>query len=258
MTEIHPTAIVSPRADLGDGVRIGPYAFVGPNVSLGDHCEIRNHAVVDGWTEIGSKVEIYPFASVGLRPQDLKFEGEKTILRIGEGTIIRESATLHPGTAGGGGVTSIGNACLIMVGGHVAHDCYLGNGVIMANATHLGGHVTIEDGAILGALCGIHQFVRIGTLGMTAAGSMVAKDVPPYCTVHGDHATLLGLNTVGLKRYGLTEAQISTLKKAYHILFRTKLLFKDRLARVERELAGAPEVDRMIKFIRDSKRGLCR
>jgi UDP-N-acetylglucosamine acyltransferase len=258
MTQIHPTAVIDPAAELGEGVEIGPYVVVGPHVRIGAGSVVRSHATLSGWTEIGSRVEIYPFASVGMEPQDLKYKGEKTLLKIGDGTVIRETATLHPGTAGGGSVTVVGADCFLMVGVHVAHDCHLGQGVIMANGTHLGGHVTIEDGAIIGALCGIHQYVRIGTLGLTGAGSMVGQDVPPYCSVHGDHATLIGLNTLGLQRHGMSNAQIATLKKAYQILFRSKALFKDRLARVERELAGSPEVDRMIKFIRDSKRGLCR
>ncbi len=258
MRKIHPTAVVDPAAELAEGVEIGPYVVVGPHVRIGENSIVRGQATLAGWTEIGSRVEIYPFVSVGMEPQDLKYKGEKTLLKIGDGTVIRESVTLHPGTAGGGSVTMVGADCFLMVGVHVAHDCHLGQGVIMANGTHLGGHVTIEDGAILGALCGVHQYVRIGTLGMTAAGSMVGQDVPPYCTVHGDHARLVGLNLVGLRRSGMSSAQIATLKKAYQILFRSKTLFKDRLARVERELAGSPEVDRMIKFIRDSKRGLCR
>lgn len=259
MPDIHPTAIVHKDAQLGEGVRIGPYTTVGPNVKMGDRCVVVSHAAIDGWTEIGADVQIYPFASVGLPPQDLKFRGEKTLLKIGDGTIIRETATLHPGTAGGGSVTVVGSNCLLMIGVHVAHDCLLGNNIIMANGTHLGGHVQIEDSVILGALSGIHQFIRIGTMAMTAAGSMVAQDIPPYCIVHGDHAKLSGLNGVGLKRYGMTDAQISNIKKAYQILFRGKLLFKERLARVERELSGAPEVDRMMKFVRgDSTRGLVR
>ncbi|MFQ5457092.1 MAG: acyl-ACP--UDP-N-acetylglucosamine O-acyltransferase [Myxococcota bacterium] len=259
MTDIHATAIVHGSAELGEGVRIGPYTTVGPHVKMGEGCEVRSHAALDGWTEIGAGVQIYPFASVGLPPQDLKYRGEKTILRVGEGTVIRESATLHPGTAGGGSVTVVGKNCLLMVGVHIAHDCILGNNIIMANGTHLGGHVEIADGAIIGALCGIHQYARIGTMAMTAAGAMVAQDVPPYCIVQGDHARLAGLNTVGLKRNGMCPAEISNIKKAYQILFRGKALFKDRLAQVERELSGAPEVDCLMKFVRgDSKRGLVR
>lgn len=259
MTEIHPTAIVHPNAQLGEKVRIGPYTTVGANVKIGDGAVIHSHVVLEGWTEIGAKVEIFPFASVGPVPQDLKYQGEKTVLRIGDGTVIRESATLHPGTAGGGSITVVGSNCLLMVGVHIAHDCILGNNIIMANGTHLGGHVTIDDGAIIGALCGIHQYVRIGALAMTAAGSMVGQDIAPYCTAQGDHAVLVGLNLIGLKRNGMTSKQISNIKKAYQILFRGKDLFKNRLAQLERELAGAPEIDRMIKFVRgDSKRGLIR
>ncbi len=185
----------------------------------------------------------------------MKYKGEKTTLRIGDGTIIRESVTLHPGTAGGGGETTVGVNCLIMVGVHIAHDCRVGNRVIMANGTHLGGHVTIEDTAVIGAMCGVHQFVRIGTLAMSSGGSMVTQDIPPYCTVHGDRARLIGLNTIGMERNGLDAEQIQSVKRAYRILFHSKLLLKDALARVERELAGSPEVDRMLKFIRDSERG---
>ncbi|MDP3939259.1 MAG: acyl-ACP--UDP-N-acetylglucosamine O-acyltransferase [Deltaproteobacteria bacterium] len=257
MTEIHSTAIIHPKAQLGENVQIGPYSTVGPNVKIGDAAVIHSHVVVEGWTEIGASVQIFPFASVGPAPQDLKYQGEKTVLRIGDGTVIRESATLHPGTTGGGSITVVGSNCLIMVGVHIAHDCILGNNIIMANGTHLGGHVTIDDGAILGALCGIHQFVRIGALAMTGAGSMLAQDLAPYCMAQGDHASLVGLNLIGLRRNGMTTKQISNIKKAYHILFRSKQLFKDRLAQLERELSGASEIDRMIKFARgDSKRGL--
>jgi len=257
MTEIHSTAIVDGKAQLGEKVRIGPYTTVGPNVKIGDGTVVHGHVVVDGWTEIGAEVQIFPFASVGPVPQDLKYQGEKTILRIGDGTVIRESATLHPGTAGGGSVTVVGSGCLLMVGVHIAHDCILGNNIIMANGTHLGGHVIIDDGAVIGALCGIHQFVRIGTLAMTGAGSMVGQDIAPYCTAQGDHARIVGLNLVGLRRNGMGAEQVSNIKKAYHILFRSKQLFKDRLAQIERELSGAPEIDALIKFVRgDSKRGL--
>jgi UDP-N-acetylglucosamine acyltransferase len=258
VTDIHPTAIVSPGAELGAGVRVGPYAMVGPHVRVGEGTEIMGHAVVDGWTEIGRGARIFPFASVGLPPQDLKYKGEKSTLTIGDGTTIRETATLHPGTAGGGGSTTVGSNTLIMVGVHIAHDCHIGNRVIVANATHLGGHVTIEDAAVIGALSAVHQFGRIGTMAMSAAGSMVGQDVPPYCTVHGDRATLVGLNKIGMARNGLDEARIEAVKQAYRILFHSKLLLKDALARVERELAGSPEVDRMVKFIRDSERGICR
>jgi UDP-N-acetylglucosamine acyltransferase len=258
MSDIHPTAVVSPGAEIGDGVRVGPYVIIGPHARIGEGVVIRGHALVEGWTEVGANAEIFPFASIGLPPQDMKYKGEKTTLQIGEGTIIREGVTLHPGTSGGGGATTVGNNCLFMVGVHIAHDCHIGDRVIMANGTHLGGHVTIEDAAVIGALCGVHQFTRIGTLAMTAAGSMVAQDVPPYCTVHGDRARLIGLNTIGMERNGFGPDQIRAVKQAYRILFQSKLLMKNALARVERELAGSPEVDRMVKFIRDSERGLCR
>ena len=258
MTDIHPTAIVSPGAELGAGVRIGPYATIGPHVRIGEGTEIHGHVVVDGWTEIGRNARIFPFASVGLPPQDLKYKGEKSTLTIGDGTVIRETATLHPGTAGGGGTTTVGSNTLIMVGVHIAHDCHIGSRVIMANATHLGGHVTIEDAAVIGALSAIHQFSKVGTIAMIGGGSMVTRDVAPYCTVTGDRARLVGLNRIGMERNGFDEARIDVVKKAFRLLFRSKLLLKDALARVERELAGSPEVDRMVKFIRDSERGICR
>ncbi len=258
MTEIHPTAIVSAGAELGADVRVGPFATIGPHVRIGDGAVIHGHAVVDGWTEIGRSVRIFPFASVGLQPQDLKYKGEKSTLAIGDGTIIRETATLHPGTAGGGGATTVGSNTLIMVGVHVAHDCHVGNRVIMANGTHLGGHVTIEDAAVIGALSAVHQFSKVGTIAMIGGGSMVTRDVAPYCTVTGDRARLVGLNRIGMERNGFDEAQIDVVKRAFRLLFRSKLLLRDALARIERELAGSPEVDRMVKFIRDSERGICR
>lgn len=258
MTEIHPTAIVSAGAELGADVRVGPFATIGPHVRIGDGAVIHGHAVVDGWTEIGRSVRIFPFASVGLQPQDLKYKGEKSTLAIGDGTIIRETATLHSGTAGGGGATTVGSNTLIMVGVHVAHDCHVGNRVIMANGTHLGGHVTIEDAAVIGALSAVHQFSKVGTIAMIGGGSMVTRDVAPYCTVTGDRARLVGLNRIGMERNGFDEARIDVVKRAFRLLFRSKLLLRDALARIERELAGSPEVDRMVKFIRDSERGICR
>jgi UDP-N-acetylglucosamine acyltransferase len=258
LSDIHPTAIVSPGARIGEGVRVGPYATIGPNVRVGEGTVIHGHAVLDGWTEIGRNAQIFSFAAVGLIPQDLKYKGEKTTLKVGDATVIREHATLHPGTGVGGGITVVGSGCLIMIGVHIAHDCIIGDRVIIANGTQLGGHVVIDDGAILGALCGIHQFLRIGALAMTAAGSMVSRSVPPYCTVQGDRARLVGLNKVGMRRAGLTEEQIERVKKAYHILFNSKLRLTEALARVERELAGSPEVDRMLKFIRDAEGGIAR
>jgi len=258
VTDIHPTAIVSPGAELGAGVRVGPYAIVGPHVRIGDGTVIHGHAVVDGWTEIGRNAQIFPFASVGLPPQDLKYKGEKSTLTIGDGTIIRETATLHSGTAGGGGSTTVGSNTLIMVGVHIAHDCHIGSRVIMANATHLGGHVTIEDAAVIGALSAIHQFSKVGPIAMIGGGSMVTRDVAPYCTVTGDRARLVGLNRIGMERNGFDEVRIDAVKRAFRLIFRSKLLLKEALARVEREMTGSPEVDRMVKFIRDSERGICR
>ncbi|MEM7566603.1 MAG: acyl-ACP--UDP-N-acetylglucosamine O-acyltransferase [Pseudomonadota bacterium] len=216
---IHPTAIVEDGATLGDGVRIGPYAHVGPEVRLGEDVELFSHAVVAGRTSIGRGTRIWPFASVGHQPQDLKYAGEPSMLEIGAHCMIREHATLNPGTTGGGMVTRMGDGCLMMMGSHVGHDCQVGDGVIMANNATLAGHVHVGDQAILGGLSAVHQHVRIGAQAMVGGMTGVERDVIPFGSVLGDRARLGGLNLIGLKRRGFDRETIQGLRRAYDTLF---------------------------------------
>lgn len=258
MSNVHPTAIVSPGAELHPTVEVGPYAVIGPHVRLGEGTVVGPHAVIEGRTRMGAKNRVFQFASIGAIPQDLKYAGEPTELHIGDGNQFREFTTLNLGTVGGGGVTRVGNGNLLMAYSHVAHDCLVGNGCILANSVSLAGHVELEDHVILGGLSAVHQFTRIGRHGFIAGGSMVVMDVAPYCTVQGDRAALSGLNTVGLTRHGYDEAQVRRVKEAYRVLFRSKLGMEEAVAKVRAELGGHPEVDYLVDFIAASKRGLTR
>ena len=255
---IHPTAIIAAGAELGPDVTIGAFSLVGPRVRLGAGTEVCPHVVIEGNTTIGARNRIFQFASIGAVPQDLKYHGEDSALIIGDDNRIREFCTLQPGTEGGGMVTRIGSGNLLMNYSHIAHDCILGDRTVVANGVQLGGHVIIEDGVVLGALAGIHQFVRIGESAIVGAGSMVSLDVPPFCNATGDRATLHGLNTVGLKRRGLSDATIQALKRAYRIMFQSKLRVAEAVARVRAELPDIPEVERFVAFIERSERGVCR
>ncbi len=258
MTEIHPTAIIDPAAEVGEGVSIGPYCCVGPHVRLGASVKLQSHVVVDGRTEIGANSEVYPFAVIGARPQDLKYKGEPSQVVIGQRTVIREHVTIHPGTAGGGLMTRVGSDCLIMVGAHVAHDCLIGSSVIMANNTTLGGHVTIGDYAILGGLAAIHQFVRIGHHSMVGGLSGVENDVIPYGSVIGNRAYLSGLNTVGLKRRGYSREDIHSLRAAYRLLFAEEGTLAERLDDVADMFKDDAAVMEIVHFIQaDSSRTVC-
>ena len=217
--EIHATAVVEPGARLGDGVRIGPYCVVGPEAALGDGVELLSHVVVAGDTEIGAGAKVWPFASLGHQPQDLKYRGERTRLEIGPRCMIREHVTMNPGTGQGGGLTRVGAGVLAMVGAHVAHDCRVGDGVILANNATLAGHVEVGDGAILGGLSAVHQFVRIGRGAMVGGMTGVEKDVIPYGSVMGDRARLAGLNFVGLKRRGASREALHAIRAAYREIF---------------------------------------
>jgi UDP-N-acetylglucosamine acyltransferase len=258
MSLIHPTAIVGPGAQLHASVEVGPYAVIGSRVRLGAGTRVGPHAVIEGRTTVGERNRIFQFASVGAAPQDLKYAGEDTELQIGNGNTIREFATIHIGTAGGGGVTRLGNDNLFMAYSHVAHDCQLGNGCILANSAALAGHVQVQDHVIFGGLSAVHQFTRIGSHAFVAGGAMVAMDVPPYCTAQGDRAELVGLNTVGLSRHGYTEDQIRRIKDAYKILFRSKLGLNEAIAKLRAEYGGHPEIDAMVDFVARSERGLTR
>lgn len=254
---IHALAVVDPSARLGEGVRIGPFAVIGPDVVLEDGVVIHPHAVVDGHTTLQAGVEVFPQASVGLRPQDLKYDGAPTRLIVGPRTVIRECATLQPGSAEGG-VTRVGADCLIMAYCHVAHDCIVGDHVVMANATQIAGHCVIEDFVVLGGVTTVHQFVRIGTRAITGASARVIQDIPPYTMADGHPARLIGLNRVGLERAGLSPETRLALKRAFRALF-LRGAYQDAL----RELEGAPsescaEVARLCRFLRTSERGVSR
>ena len=253
---IHPTAIVADGAVLGADVRVGPYAVIGANVRIGAGTTIGPHVVIDGYTTIGERNRIFQFASVGAEPQDLKYHGEASRLVIGDRNIIREFATLNPGTEGGGLVTSVGDGNLFMVYSHVAHDSRIGNRCILANSATLAGHVTLEDYVIVGGLAAIHQFVRVGESAIIGGGAMVIHDVPPFCNASGDRARLRGLNLVGLRRRGFTAAQIRPIKRAYRLLFDSDLAFTQAQARVTAEYGENTEVARMLAFVAVSKRGV--
>lgn len=257
---IHSTAIIHPGAQIADGVEIGPYAVIGEHVKIGTGTKVGPHAVIEGWTEIGEHNTIFQMASVGAIPQDLKYNGEQTYLRIGNGNTIREFATLHLGTVTGDGETTVGDGNLFMAYSHVAHDCHIGSHVIMANSATLAGHVTVQDYAILGGLCAIHQFTIVGESVMIGGGSMVASDLPPFTIVTGEgrDLRLRGLNQVGLKRRGFSEASISGLKKAYKILTFSGLKLPEALERIKSEVPASPEVQRFVSFIESSKRGVVR
>ena len=258
MPEIHPTAIVEPGARLAHDVRIGPYSLIGPEVALESGVEVHGHVVVAGRTTIGANSRIFPFASIGNPPQDLKYKGEPSALVIGRNNTIREHVTVNPGTAGGGMLTQIGDDCLLMVGTHVAHDCRIGDHVIMANNATLGGHVVIGDYVILGGLSAVHQFVRIGQHAMVGGMSGVENDVIPYGSVLGNRAQLSGLNVVGLKRRGFSREEVQTLRTAYRLLFAEEGTMAERLQDVAQMFADSPPVMDIVEFIRsDSTRAIC-
>ncbi len=258
MSRVHPTAIIDPRAELGSEVEVGPYAVIGAGVKIGKGSKISAHAVLQGQTTLGQGNVVFPFASVGSIPQDLKFKGEPSELVIGDRNIIREYVSLNPGTTGGGMMTYVGDQNLLMMYCHIAHDCRVGSRNVIANGATLGGHVTIEDSVIVGGLVGIHQFVRIGSGAILGAGSMVSKDVPPYCNATGDRARLRGLNLEGLKRRGVDKSVIGAIRKAYRIAFHSKLRTEAALEKIRRELPALPEIEKFIAFIAQSQRGVCR
>lgn len=258
MTTIHPTAIVDPAANVGAGVTVGPFCLVGPDVTLADEVVLTSHVVVTGRTTIGARTKVYPFASLGHAPQDLKYRGEPSELRIGTDTVIREHVTMNTGTEGGGLLTAVGDRCLIMVGAHVAHDCLIGNNVILVNNATLGGHVRIADNAILGGLCAVHQWVRIGEGAFIGGMSGVENDVIPYGTVIGNRAHLGGLNLVGLRRANHPREHVHALRAAFKALFATDEPLRERVDRLEETHGGTPLVDRMIAFIREGgDRAIC-
>lgn len=255
---LHPTAIVPSTAQLGEGVTIGPWTVIGEQVSIDEGTSIGSHVVIDGWTEIGRGCRIFPHAVLGTEPQDLKFHGEKSHLFIGDHTVIREFATINRGTASGGGKTMVGNHTFVMAYAHVAHDCFLGDHVILANAATLGGHVTIEDYAIVGGLCGVHQFCRIGKYALVGGCSAVNQDIPPFIKAQGNRPDLYGLNSVGLKRHDFSKETLQKLRRAYRLLFQSGLNTSEGMARVEEEVRDCPEVTYLLQFIKFSQRGITR
>jgi len=256
---IHPTAIVDSKAEISEGVEIGPYSVIEKNVLIGEGTKIGPHVVIREGTYIGKQCQISQFASIGEAPQFLGYKGEKTFLQIGDHNIIREFVTLHRGTAKGGGKTVIGNENFLMAYSHVAHDCQIGNQVVMANGATLAGHILIEDCAIIGGLAAVHQFCRVGTYAIIGGLTGVLLDIPPYTKAQGDLAKLFGLNTIGLKRANFSEETLKALKKAYRIIFRSSLTLEKAMKRVvEDEISQKPEVQHFLQFIQCSKRGITR
>jgi UDP-N-acetylglucosamine acyltransferase len=258
MSKIHSTALVSAKAELDSDVEVGPYSVIGPGVKIGKGTKIHAHVVIEGRTTVGENNTVFQFASVGSIPQDLKYRGEPSQLIIGNHNTVREFVSLNPGTSGGGMVTRVGDHNLLMMYCHIAHDCSLGNRNIVANGATLGGHVVIEDFVIVGGLVGIHQFVKVGSGALVGAGSMVSKDVPPFCTAAGDRAKLHGLNVEGLRRRGVDKTKIDLIRRAYRLIFQSKLKTQDALARVRAEIPYSIEVEQLVTFIGNSQRGICR
>jgi len=257
MVEIHPTAVVASSAKIGEGVSIGPYCCIGADVVIGDGVVLKSHVILDGKTTVGQENIFFPFASIGHQPQDLKFSGEDSVLIIGDRNVIREYVTMNPGTEGGGMITRVGNENLFMVGSHVAHDCIVGNHVIMANNATLAGHVTVGDFAIIGGLAAVHQFCRIGRHAMIGGMSGVEHDIIPYASVIGGRASLSGLNLIGLKRRGFSKMEIGNLRKAYDKLFAEKGLMSERIEDVAKHFHDSDVVMEIIEFMRaESQRGL--
>ena len=253
---VHETAIVSANAKIGADCYIGAFSTVGDEVILGDGVRLESNVVVDGNTRIGSETHVFPFVSIGLAPQDLKYGGEPTAVEIGERNNIREFVTVHRGTAGGGGLTKIGSDCLLMAQAHVAHDCKIGDHVIMANAATLAGHVEIADRANVGAYSGVHQFCRIGFEAFVGGYSVVVKDAPPFAIIQGNHAKCFGLNRVGMRRRGYSKETIEKLNHAYHLFLSSKLNTTQAVEKMRLEIADCKEVEMLIEFIETSKRGV--
>lgn len=255
MTTIHSTAVIHPGAKIGEGCQIGPYCVIGEHVTLGANCKLHSHVVIDGHTILGSGNEIFPFASIGLQTQDLKWKGGTTWTRIGNNNTFREYVTIHSATSDGD-ATVIGSGNHILAYCHIAHDCQLGNHIVMSNVGTLAGHVKVEDHAIVGGLAAVHQFCRIGTMAIIGGCSKVVQDVPPYMLADGNPAETRTVNKVGLERNGVSEEAQAALKQAYKIIFRDGLTISNALVRIEAELPKLPEVLHLLEFARKSERGL--
>jgi len=254
---IHKTAIVDPNAKISANVNIGPYSIIGPNVEIGEDTDINSHVSIAGYTKIGKKNKIYPFASIGNNPQDLKYKGEKSSLEIGNGNTIREYVSINPGTDGGGGLTKIGNNCLFMVSSHVAHDCVIGDNVVAVNNVAIGGHVQIDDNAIIGGNSAVHQFIRIGKFAMIGGMCAVIRDVIPYGLVHGNRSVLQGINLIGLRRNNISNQDIALLVNAYKEIFKSENL-SENLKNLSKDFKNNDLVIEILKFIqKDKKRPIC-
>lgn len=254
--QVDPTAQVAPTAELEDDVVIGPYCIVGPHVRIGRGTVLRSHVVIDGHVTIGPENEIYPFVTIGLEPQDLKYRGEPTRVEIGAHNLIREYVSIHRGTPGGRGITRIGDHNMLMAYAHVAHDCIIGDHVVLTNASALAGHVEVDDYAVIGGYSGIHQFCRIGKYSFIGAFSAVSQDVVPYAKVVGNRAQVYGVNTIGLRRAGFSTTSINLIKRAFILLFRSRLTVPEALERIRRELPATPELEELCRFIETSQRGI--
>lgn len=258
MTNIHPTAIVDPKAQLAPGVTVGPYCVVGANVALDDGVVLHSHVVVEGRTSIGARTQIYPFASIGHAPQDLKYKGEPSTLEIGTDNLIREHVTMNPGTEGGGMVTRVGSHCAFLTASHVGHDSIVGDHVVFSNNVMLAGHCKIDDYVIFGGGAALHQFGRVGKHAFVGGMSAVENDVIPYGLVVGNRAHLMGLNLIGLKRRGFTREQIQAMREAYALLFSEEGTLRDRVETAAERYVGKPEVMEIVNFIRsESDRAIC-
>ena len=255
-TFIHPNAIVSPHAKIGESCYIGAFSIIGDEIELGNNVRLESHVVVGGKTYIGDETKVFPFVSIGLAPQDLKYGGEMTETQIGKRNQIREFVTIHRGTTNGGGLTTIGDDNLLMAQAHVAHDCQLGSEIIMANAATLAGHVTIYDKASIGAYSGVHQFCRIGSEAFVGGYSVVVKDALPFAISQGNHAKCYGLNRVGLKRKGYPKDTIEKLHHAFHLLLTSKLNTTQAVEKIREDISDCAEVDYLIEFIETSQRGV--
>lgn len=256
MSFIHESAIVSPDAKIGADCHIGAFSTIGDEVVLGSRVHLESHIVVDGKTSIGDDTRIFPFVSIGLAPQDLKYGGEPTATEIGKRNHIREFVTIHRGTTGGGGLTKIGDDNLLMAQAHVAHDCRIGNEVIMANAATLAGHVEIADRANIGAYSGVHQFCRIGLEAFVGGYSVIVKDALPFAISQGNHARCFGLNRLGMKRRGYAKETLEKLHRAYHLLLSAKLNTTQAVERIKEEIKDCAEVNLLVEFIETSQRGV--
>ena len=252
---IHSTAIIHPKAKLAEDVEVGPHSSIGENVTIGRGTQIAGQVFIDGWTRIGENNRIFTGAVIGTEAQDLKFKGEKSLLEIGDNNVIREYVTINRGTQGGGGKTTIGSNCLLMVYTHIAHDCHIGHSVVMSNLTTLGGHVTMEDGIWIGGLVGIHHFVSIGRLAFLGGYSKIVKDIPPFMLADGQPAEVRGLNVVGLRRAHVSKEKMSILKKVHQILYRSQFNTSQAITKIEEEMEPIEEVKHLIEFIKRSHQG---